>query len=120
MALVTARQEATVPTLESLAGYLLAGPAHDPLREEAHVYDSAATFDMAYGAGLHAFRFLLERYGQTSVRTLFNAMRAGATFQDAFTASVGIAPATFLDDFETFVRLRGFSQGRSLRRSQVR
>lgn len=120
MALTTARQQATVPTLESLARYLLSRPAHDPLRDEAHAYDGPAAFDMAYAAGLHAFHFLLARYGQTSVRTLLNAMRAGARFDDAFTASMGISPAAFLNDFETFVRLRGFAQGRALRRPQVK
>jgi hypothetical protein len=115
MALSTARQEATVPTLESLARYLLSRPATDPLRDEAHVYDSPGAFDMAYGAGLHAFEFLLERYGPTSVRTLLNAMRSGASFDAAFTAAMGISPAAFLNDFETFVRLRGFAQGRALR-----
>lgn len=115
MALATAHQEATVPTLESLARYLLARPVFDPMRDEAHVYDSPATFDMAYGAGLHAFEFLLERYGATSVRMLLNAMRTGASFDAAFTAAMGISPDAFVNDFETFVRLRGFAQGRPMR-----
>lgn len=115
MALHTAGQEATVPTLESLARYLLSKPASDPLRDEAHVYDSPAAFDMAYGAGLHAFEFLLGRYGRTAVRAVLNAMHAGASFDAAFTASVGLSPEAFLRDFEAYVRLRGFSQGRVLR-----
>lgn len=112
MALDTAQQGDTVPTLESLAEYLLAHPDRDPLRDPGRAYDDPTAFDMAYGAGLHAFRFLIERYGATSVRTLLNAMRAGADFTPAFTASVGISPDAFVRDFETYVRLRGFAQGR--------
>jgi hypothetical protein len=115
MALYTAQQGDTVPTLETVARYLLRHPEHDPLRDESHVYDSPAMFDMTYGAALHAFRFLVERYGKTSVRTLLNGMRAGASFDTAFTTAVGISPAAFLRDFETYVRLRGFAQGRARR-----
>ena len=69
---------------------------------------------VAYGAAHHAFTFLVNRYGEGTVRALLEQMHHGADFPVAFTSAVGISPETFLRDFERYLRLRGFRGGRLL------
>ncbi|MGQ0504005.1 MAG: peptidase MA family metallohydrolase, partial [Myxococcaceae bacterium] len=111
MAMNTANQGYRFPSLEDLARYYQSHPV-DPLSEPERFYRHQSA--LLYSVSLHAFSFLIRRYGDESVRKLLAQMRAGQSFPDAFSRSVGIKPEAFLSDFERYIRLRAFRSGRPL------
>jgi hypothetical protein len=113
MASYTAEQAYRWPTLETLARTLEDNPTWEPLLRPEPLY--AEQMPVAYGAAHHAFTFLVNRYGQDTVRALLAEMSRGPDFPVAFTATVGLPPETFLRDFARYLRLRGFKGGRMLR-----
>jgi hypothetical protein len=113
MASYTAEQAYRWPTLEALAQTLAENPDWDPLLRPEPLY--ARQMPVAYGAAHHAFKFLVNRYGEDAVRALLAEMSRGPDFPVAFTATIGLPPETFLRDFSRYVRLRGFKGGRLLR-----
>ena len=86
-------------------------PKWEPLQRPEALYRDE--MPVAYGAAHHAFTFLVNRYGEGTVRALLEQMRQCPDFQTAFTTAVGIPPEAFLRDFERYLRLRGF-RGRRL------
>ncbi len=113
MASYTAEQGYRWPTLEQLARMLEEHPRWEPLLRPEQLYRDE--MPVAYGAAHHAFTFLVNRYGEGTVRALLEQMRQGPDFPMAFTTAVGIPPDAFLRDFERYLRLRGFRGGRLLR-----
>jgi hypothetical protein len=113
MASYTAQQGYRWPTLEQLARTLEEHPTWEPLLRPDPLYRDQ--MPVAYGAAHHAFTFLVNRYGEQTVRALFEEMSRGPDFPVAFAATVGIPPETFLRDFARYLRLRGFRGGRLLR-----
>jgi len=113
MASYTAEQGYRWPTLEGLAQILAENPDWDPLLRPEPLY--AKQMPVAYGAAHHAFKFLVNRYGEDAMRALLAEMSRGPDFPVAFTATIGLPPETFLRDFARYVRLRGFKGGRLLR-----
>lgn len=106
MAVWTAKQGRHYPTLEDSAAWLAQHRGVDVFRDgEALSQDASGP---VYGLALHAFAFLVSRYGQDSVRALMGAMQGGQRFADAFATAVGLSPRLFQQDFETYLRLRGF------------
>lgn len=116
MASYTAEQAYKWPTLEQLARAMQDNPGWEPLSRPEDLYAEQMT--VAYGAAHHAFVFLVNRYGEDTVRALLQEMRQGPDFPVAFTAAVGLPPELFLRDFSRYVRLRGFKGGRILRAPQ--
>jgi hypothetical protein len=113
MASYTAEQAYRWPTLEQLARTLEAHPTWEPLLQPELIMREE--MPVAYGAAHHAFTFLLNRYGEDTVRALLGEMNRGPDFPGAFTATVGLSPESFLQDFTRYLRLRGFQGGRRLR-----
>jgi hypothetical protein len=118
MASYTAEQAYRWPTLEQLARTLEANPTWEPLLRPEPLYRDQQA--VAYSAAHHAFTFLVNRYGEDTVRALLQEMSRGPDFPVAFMATVGLPPETFLRDFSRYLRLRGFMGGRLLRRPQQR
>jgi hypothetical protein len=113
MASFTAEQAYRWPTLEQLARILEEHPTWDPLLRPEPLHREQ--MPVAYGAAHHAFTFLVNRYGEETIRALLQEMSRGPDFPVAFTATVGLPPDTFLRDFARYLRLRGFTGGRKLR-----
>lgn len=112
MASYTANQGYRWLTLETLLRTLEEHPAWDPLLQPEPLY--AEQMPVAYGAAHHAFSFLVNRYGEDTVRKLLEEMSRGPDFPVAFTTIVGLPPEAFLRDFSRYLRLRGFQGGRLL------
>ncbi|MDC0715119.1 hypothetical protein POL68_42115 [Stigmatella sp. ncwal1] len=112
MASYTAEQAYRWPTLEQLARTLEDNPDWEPLLQPEELFEQQ--MQVAYGAAHHAFVFLMNRYGQDTVKRLIHAMRQGPDFQTAFASTVGLPSEAFLRDFTRYVRLRGFKGGRLL------
>jgi hypothetical protein len=112
MASFTAEQSYRWPTLEQLARTLEENPTWEPLLRPEPLHRDH--MPVAYGAAHHAFTFLVNRYGEDTVRALLQEMSRGPDFPVAFSATVGLPPETFLRDFTRYVRLRGFTGGRKL------
>lgn len=112
MASFTANQAYRWPTLEQLARLLAEHPTWEPLLRPEELHRDH--MPVAYGAAHHAFNFLVNRYGEDTVRSLLHEMAKGPDFPVAFTSVVGLAPELFLRDFTRYVRLRGFKGGRLL------
>jgi hypothetical protein len=112
MATYTAEQGYRWPTLEQLARTMEEHPKWEPLLRPEQLYRDE--MPVAYGAAHHAFTFLVNRYGEGTVRALLEQMHQGSDFPKAFTTAVGISPDAFLRDFERYLRLRGFRGGRLL------
>jgi hypothetical protein len=106
MATVTAGQGREFPSLETLARWLEAHPALDVFGEAEAL--AVSEFEVVYGLSHQAFSFLLKRYGDEAVRGVIARMRAGASFDQAFEAGVGVVPAVFLAEVKTWLTLRGF------------
>ncbi|WP_224250185.1 gluzincin family metallopeptidase [Hyalangium gracile] len=113
MASYTAEQGYRRPTLEQLARTLEENPTWEPLLRPEALYQKQ--MPVAYGAAHHAFTFLVNRYGEETVRALLEEMSRGPDFPVAFTTTVGLPPEAFLRDFTRYLRLRGFRGGRLLR-----
>lgn len=112
MASYTANQGYRWPTLESLIRTMEEHPTWDPLLQPEPLY--AEQMPVAYGAAHHAFSFLVNRYGEDTVRKLLEEMSRGPDFPVAFTTIVGLPPESLLRDFSRYLRLRGFQGGRLL------
>jgi hypothetical protein len=112
MASYTAEQAYRWPTLEQLARTLEEHPDWEPLLQPEELFEQQ--MEVAYGASHHAFVFLVNRYGQDTVKRLLHTMHEGPGFQEAFVRTVGLPAEAFLRDFTRYVRLRGFKGGRSL------
>ncbi len=106
MASVTAHQGYRRPTDEELWRYLRENPGKDPIRDADALYQTED--DIVYGAAHRAFAFLDERYGDGAIRDLLSRMRAGADFDAAFHASIGITASAFVDDFMNYIRWQGW------------
>jgi len=112
MASFTAEQAYRWPTLEQLARTLEQNPTWEPLLRPESLHRDH--MPVAYGAAHHAFTFLVNRYGEDTIRALLKEMSRGPDFPVAFAATVGVPPDTFLRDFTRYIRLRGFAGGRKL------
>jgi hypothetical protein len=117
MASVTAGQAHRRDGLERLARFYArsgplparagdAGGHGDPLSRPELLYRTEDR--LVYSAAHHAFRFLLDRYGERRVREVLAGMRSGAHFERAFQQAIGIAPARFEDEFRRYVAWRGW------------
>lgn len=114
MASYTAEQGYRWPTLEALSRYMHDNPGSEPLQSAAELVEKESA--LAYGAGHHAFTFLVKRYGEASVRALLRDISRGSSFSEAFTHAVGLPPEAFIRDFDRYVLWRGFKGGRVLKR----
>lgn len=111
MASWTARQGQRWPSLEDLARFYEDNHDRDPVVDPDPLYQHESR--IVYAAAHHAFAFLVRRYGVERIRDVLGAMRDDRRFQEAFTATLRITPAAFIDDFKRFVRLRGFKGSRA-------
>jgi hypothetical protein len=75
----------------------------DPLTEAGPRFDS----ELVYGTAHLAFSFLLERYGDESVRKVIARMGGGGGFPEAFQEATGIA----VDDFQSEFRRHVVGEG---------
>lgn len=116
MASFTAEQAYRWPTLEQLARTLEQNPTWEPLLRPEPLHRDH--MPVAYGAAHHAFTFLVNRYGEDTIRALLREMSRGPDFPVAFTNTVGVPPEIFLRDFTRYLRLRGFIGGRKLRQPE--
>ncbi len=82
------------------------GDDGDPLADPEPLYQDRS--ELVYAAAHRAFRFLLDRYGEARVLDLLARMRAGATYDRAFTEAIGIGDPAFESDFRRFVVLQGW------------
>ena len=112
MASYTAEQGYRVSSLDDLEHFWRQHPNADPLSQADALYQSESS--IVYGAAHHAFTFLVRRYGEDTMRALLHAMSQGPDFDQAFHQTVGIPQASFLQDFQRYVRLRGFKGARQL------
>ncbi len=71
--------------------------APDPFTATPSLYGTASP--LVYATADHAFRYLVQRYGQARIRQLLARLRDGADFQAAFQDSMGIGVPQFEDDF---------------------
>jgi hypothetical protein len=106
MAIWTAKQGGQYPTLEDTANWVQQHPELGVFRDGERLSRDFA--GPVYGLSLHAFSFLVRRYGQSAIVSLMASMKGGATFPEAFRATVGIDAKSFQQDFETYLELRGF------------
>ena len=107
MASYTAKQEYRWWPLERLAQFYAAHPGTDPVTDGESLYRDQS--DAVYSAAHHAFAFLVRRYGEEAVKEILNELgAANVGFPEAFQAAVGLPLTAFVDDFERYVRLRGF------------
>lgn len=111
MASYTARQGYRWPTMEDLAQYLSDHEDLAPLLAAEGYRDQS---ELVYGAAHHAFTFLARRYGEDKVRGVLSAMSEGRTFPEAFAAVIGMSVPQFVQDFQRYIRFRGFRGGRLL------
>ncbi|MBI3182130.1 MAG: hypothetical protein HYZ28_08290 [Myxococcales bacterium] len=114
MASLTADQGYRWPSLEDLARFYEAEPEVDPVAGPDGLYQAQS--DIVYGAAHHVFAFLVRRHGDAAVRATMARMSGTEAFPEAFTAAVGASPASFVEDFRRYVRLRGFRGGRLIRK----
>lgn len=106
MATVTANEFSQWPPPLTLAQWLDFHP-------EAKLLPDAATLvrtdgAIAYGGALHGFNFLVRRYGDAAVLRVLERMRTGQRFPDAFQTALGVTPEAFANDFDHYLRWRGF------------
>jgi hypothetical protein len=80
----------------------------DPLADPEPLYQERS--EVVYGAAHHAFRFLVDRYGEAPVRGTLERMRGGAAFPGAFQESFGISEPEFEADFRRYVLWRGWQR----------
>jgi hypothetical protein len=112
MASYTAGEAYRRPSLEDLAQYLAEHPNQDPILADEQTYRRES--QIVYGAGLHAFTFLVKRYGEDTIPALFQRMRDGASFSEAFESGIGIPADAFINDFRRYLKWRGFQKGRPI------
>ena len=63
---------------------------------------------IAYGGALHGFNFLVRRYGDAAVLRVLARMHTGQRFSEAFQTALGVTPEAFANDFDRYLRWRGF------------
>lgn len=78
----------------------------DPIADPDPMYQRQS--EVVYGAAHHAFRFLLERYGQRKVDEVLALMAGGKTFGRAFEDAIGITEPEFTADFRRYVVWQGW------------
>lgn len=83
-------------------------PDGDPLADPEPLYQERS--EVVYGAAHHAFRFLVDRYGEGRVREMLKRLRGGAAFPRAFQESFGISEAEFDADFRRYVLWQGWQR----------
>lgn len=109
MAIVTAGQAGEYSSLEDSAKWLEQNPYLNAFRDGDELSETQAI--AVYGIGLHAFRFLLRRYGgDPKVIDLMKAMQAGALFPDAFASVFGLPVEQFQKSFEDYLKQRVFKK----------
>lgn len=109
MAISTAGQARLYPSLEDSARWLQQNPRLNAFRNGEELSEAQST--EVYGLALHAFEFLLHRYGEDRIVALMSTMRAGGDFEAAFAKVVGLSVDRFQKDFENYLRLRAFRGG---------
>jgi hypothetical protein len=82
----------------------------DPLADPEPLYQGDS--EVVYGAAHHAFQFLLDRYGEETVRRVVARMRAGQVFDRAFREAVGIDDARFAAEFRRYLLWQGWRRER--------
>jgi hypothetical protein len=107
MATVTANEFSQWPPPLTLAQWLDFHPEVNILRDAATLVRTDGT--IAYGGAVHGFNFLVRRYGDAAVLRVLAHMRARERFTDAFQAALGVSPESFADDFDHYLRWRGFA-----------
>ncbi|MEW5853400.1 MAG: hypothetical protein AB2A00_31785 [Myxococcota bacterium] len=105
MASVTSQQGYRRMTTDRLARWLKRNPGADPWMG-AEQLDSNAQ-PVVYGAAHRAFERLLARGGDAGILRILDGIRAGLSFDEAFSESLGTRPAVFLASFR--VELEGSS-----------
>lgn len=78
----------------------------DPVGEARALYQHES--GPVYAAAHWAFSFLVERYGAQRVRALLAAMHAGAGFDAAFRARIGLSREAFEADFHHYLAWEGW------------
>jgi hypothetical protein len=113
MASVTAGQEHKRASREVISRFYRtqaaadgARPAGDPFAEPELLYQSES--DLVYATAHRAFDFLVDRYGEGSIRRLLASMGEGSGFGDAFQQAVGVPLQDFEREFRRSVVSRGW------------
>ncbi len=78
----------------------------DPIADPDPMYQRQS--EVVYGAAHHAFRFLLDRYGEQKVAAVLELMARGRTFGRAFEEAIGITEPEFTADFRRYVVWQGW------------
>jgi hypothetical protein len=105
MASCTADQGYRRQPASALGSYLRENPKANLLRPAPALYRDRR--DLVYSAGHLAFLYLLEAYGDSAVSALLDAMRAGASFDRAFTQAFGEPPLVFEERLHAILREAG-------------
>jgi hypothetical protein len=82
----------------------------DPIADPERLYQEK--YEVVYGAAHHAFRFLLDRYGEERIRRILALMGQGKTFARAFEEVIGISEPEFAADFRHYVVWQGWRRER--------
>ncbi len=106
MAVWTARQGRLYPSHEDVASWLASAGNRNVFRDGEAL--SADFYGPVYGYSLHAFTFLLRRFGEARVVATLDEMQRGARFDAAFASALGLTPRQFQRDFENYLRWRAF------------
>lgn len=115
MAVWTAKQARLYPSHEDVATWLARDPWRNVFRDGEAL--SVDFYGPVYGYSLHAFGFLVKRFGQPKLLELLGEMQRGARFDAAFSATLGLTTRQFQRDYENFLKFRAFrGNGRTLRR----
>ncbi len=84
------------------------GGEGDPIGDPEPLYQDRS--EIVYGAAHHAFKFLLDRYGEERVRRILDLMAKGRQFPAAFEEAVGLSEPEFAADFRRFVVWQGWAR----------
>lgn len=93
-------------TDEEIWRYLNLHPERDPVAEADVLYQTQS--DIVYGTAHRAFEFLVQRYGDESVRRMMDVMGTGAGFDTAFEQVIGLREDVFAREFIRYVRWEGW------------
>lgn len=106
MAIFTANQQRLYPTFEDTTSWLSDHPDRDVFADGEAL--SELHYQPVYGFALHAFTFLVQRFGEARIVSVMKEMRGGADFGRGFERATGMPLERFEKDFLVFLRLRAF------------
>lgn len=95
-----------VPGSRARVAFGTLGKEGDPIADPEPMYQEQS--EIVYGAAHHAFKFLVDRYGEERVRGVLASMAQGLPFSRAFEQAIGISEPEFAADFRRYVVWQGW------------